>query len=390
MPSFHSGHLRVFCHVLFDAAAKIDETEINEREIIIIAPWISDITISTSGWSESAIKSSFSPYSRGRIESLSDVLGLLVKIGYKVTVVTLSTVGKWLPKKLDFVQAKRERQFMEKLQKLGVNCRRRNNLHMKYLYTPFSIFSGSINFTFNGLSGRNQEGSSFFVKSIHSQEYNQRKKRIDSVLVGAQNYFSSDIPITDYKIAKFPNFPKSKIPETSFEGFENYPPLSDNLYPKMIPAGYIPQGNIGNLIGEKEISSMKAQCLQVIVRVANWSTELFSHKLKRGFTKNEIYSDVIGNMETDSGAEKVPEIYVIRNLLLPNDKIQEKYIMVRLGISDDEQRWKEWRYSTTKLFDGLEYISDKISNDIGLTDKDARIIEELTKFCDEEIMLELI
>ena len=92
MPSFHSGHLRVFCHVLFDAAAKIDETEINEREIIIISPWISDITISTSGWSESAIKSSFSPYSRGRIESLSDVLGLLVKIGYKVTVVTLSTV----------------------------------------------------------------------------------------------------------------------------------------------------------------------------------------------------------------------------------------------------------------------------------------------------------
>jgi len=135
---------------------------------------------------------------------------------------------------------------------------------------------------------------------------------------------------------------------------------------------------------------MKAQCLQVIVRVANWSTELFSHKLKRGFTKNEIYSDVIGNMETDSEAEKVPEIYVIRNQLLPNDKNQEKYIMVRLGISDDEQRWKEWRYSTTKLFDGLEYISDKISNDIELTDKDARIIEELTKICDEEIMLELI
>ena len=95
-------------------------------------------------------------------------------------------------------------------------------------------------------------------------------------------------------------------------------------------------------------------------------------------------------MKTESEAEKVPEIYVIRNLLLPNDKIQEKHIMVRLGISNDEQRWKEWRYSTTKLFDGLEYISDKISNDIGLTDKDARIIEELTKFCDEEIMLELI
>ncbi len=205
MPSFHSGHLRVFCHVLFEAAARIDETEINEREIIIISPWISDITISTSGWSESAIKSSFSPFSAGKIESLSDVLGLLVKIGYKVTIVTLSTVGKWLPKKkkLDIGQTKRERQFMEKLEKLGINCRRRNNLHMKYLYTPFSIFSGSINFTFNGLSGRNQEGSSFFVKSIHSQEYNQRKKNIDSVLIGAQNYFSSDIPITDYKITKF-------------------------------------------------------------------------------------------------------------------------------------------------------------------------------------------
>lgn len=390
MPSFHSGHLRVFCHVLFEAAARIDETEINEREIIIISPWISDITISTSGWSESAIKSSFSPFSGGKIESLSDVLGLLVKIGYKVTVVTLSTVGKWLPKKLDIGQTKRERQFMEKLEKLGINCRRRNNLHMKYLYTPFSIFSGSINFTFNGLSGRNQEGSSFFVKSIHSQEYNQRKKNIDSVLIGAQNYFSSDIPITDYKITKFPNFPKSKIPETSFEGFENYPPFSDNLYPKMIPSGYIPQGNIGDLIGKKEISSMKAQCLQMMVRVANWSIELFSHETKRGLTKNQIYKDVNGNIITDSEAEKVPHINVIRNLLLSSDEIQEKYIMFRLGISNDEQRWKEWRYSTTKLFDGIEYISDKISNEIELTGKDARIIEELTKICDEEIILELI
>ncbi len=49
---------------------------------------------------------------------------------------------------------------------------------------------------------------------------------------------------------------------------------------------------------------MKAQCLQMMVRVANWSIELFSHETKRGLTKNQIYKDVNGNIITDSEAEK--------------------------------------------------------------------------------------
>jgi hypothetical protein len=121
MPIFISGHFRLFWHVLFDAAARYEETEESDREIIIMSPWISDVTTANSGWSETALVSAFDPHGGGNIESLSDVLERLVKIGYDVKVVTLSTVGKWLPKAIDR-NLDNERVFMEKINKAGVEC----------------------------------------------------------------------------------------------------------------------------------------------------------------------------------------------------------------------------------------------------------------------------
>ena len=73
----------------FQLADRIDTLPDENREIIVISPWISDVTTSVSGWSDSTIASAFNIDS-GNIESLSDVLGELVKRGYNVTVMTLS------------------------------------------------------------------------------------------------------------------------------------------------------------------------------------------------------------------------------------------------------------------------------------------------------------
>ena len=52
MPVFHAGHFRVFWHVLMDAAFRADQAP-DDSEVIIISPWISDVTTSKSGWSDS-------------------------------------------------------------------------------------------------------------------------------------------------------------------------------------------------------------------------------------------------------------------------------------------------------------------------------------------------
>ena len=150
MPVFHSGHFRVFWDALLDAASRIDDAPANDKKIVIISPWISDVTTSRSGWSDVAIASAFG-IDTGNIESLSDILGKLVERGYEVTVVTLSTIGKWLPK-IRNKNLELESNFMNKVSSKGVTCLLRNNLHMKYVKTPFSVFAGSINISFNGLS----------------------------------------------------------------------------------------------------------------------------------------------------------------------------------------------------------------------------------------------
>ena len=71
MPIFHSGHFRVFWDVLLDAADRYDF--LPEIRNYIISPWISDVTTSRSGWSDTSIASAFN-IDTGNIESLSDIL----------------------------------------------------------------------------------------------------------------------------------------------------------------------------------------------------------------------------------------------------------------------------------------------------------------------------
>ena len=104
---------------------------LQDKEIVLVSPWISDVTTAHSGWSDTCLASAFGIDS-GSLESLSHILGILVEKGFEVKVVTLSTVGKWLPKAVN-KHLDNERRFMEQIRDKGVQCFLRNNLHMKYV-----------------------------------------------------------------------------------------------------------------------------------------------------------------------------------------------------------------------------------------------------------------
>ena len=377
MPTFVSGHFRVFWHVLFDAAARFEETDEEDREIIIISPWISDVTTSNSGWSETAIVSAFDPHGEGNIESLSDVLGRLVKIGYNVKVVTLSTVGKWLPKRID-KNLDKEIKFMEKIDKLGIECFVRNNVHMKVIKTPFSIFSGSVNFSFNGLSGRNQESATYFVKSIHTQDYSQSKQHSGTTVIGAKDYFRDEIPITEWNHPEFKAFPDSVKPNlvgkgASYDNDENPHQLS----------GYVNLGQIGDDIGENEKLSMIAHVSQLILRMGIWVIRLISDDTLEGRTRDDIEQIILSEIDnTPDDRERLPDLNSMKGLVLPDNHENKNYILTRLGHKDDEEIWTIWSHRVRKVFEGLYDLSDKIHNESVLTKEDAETIERITEIFD--------
>jgi hypothetical protein len=384
MPAFDSGHVRIFWHILFEAAARFDEN-LEDRKIVIISPWISDITTYNSGWSDSAISSAFKRESGGNFESLSDVLAKLQRIGYEITVCTLSTTGKWLPKAKNR-HLRRERDFMKKCRNNGINCLIRNNVHKKHIKTPFATISGSLNFSFNGLTGRTQETASYFVKSVHEQDYRQRKNLIHNSLDGARDYDSNIAYIADWKCDAFTNY-SSAIPISKKLVSKKipYPSVSNDEYPEMTPKDYITPGNIGTEIGEKEKNSMKAQILNLIQRTATWALYLISDETLEGMTRDEILSKFMpispDDEFSDNDVEKIPDIGEIRKLLLSNDENMQNHIKSRLGVISNG--WSEWKERTENLINGLEQISTIFANEIQLTKEHADLISELTYLFDE-------
>ena len=365
MAVFHSGHFRVFWDALLDAASRIDDAPANDKKIVIISPWISDVTTSRSGWSDAAIASAFG-IDTGNIESLSDILGKLVERGYEVTIVTLSTIGKWLPKAIN-KNLELESNFMNKVSSKGVTCLLRNNLHMKYVKTPFSVFAGSINISFNGLSGRNQEAASLFFADTNSQDFRQRKDAIENTLVGAKDYFSPRIPISNWTPPVFTAASKSGISNRYAGGNIGiiYPELGDDYAP-MVADGFLPVGRVlGNADTPDKLLSIKAQFGTLIVSVAIRTIELLVDETVNGFSDEEIINQLYDgnppNQNDPDEPESLPSITAMRDLLLPQDANLQNYISSRLGLSGNPDVFNTWKENASKLIDGMELISGKLS-----------------------------
>jgi hypothetical protein len=184
MPIFHSGQSRLLWHALFESGIRMNEVDENLREITLISPWITDLTSSRSGWSFSAITAALGE-SVGGLESLSDILISLVQKGYRVKVATLSTTGKWLRKKVDS-KLDEEVRMMKKLSRNGVECFLGENIHMKYLSTPFCVLSGSLNLSFNGIHGRNQENTHLTFQN--NRDYPAILQGIDRIIEQSRPY----------------------------------------------------------------------------------------------------------------------------------------------------------------------------------------------------------
>ena len=377
MPVFHSGHFRVFWNVLMDAAFRSDQVG-DDSEVTIVSPWISDVMTSESGWSDSALSSAFGTHG-GNIESLSDVLGNLVSLGYKVTVVTLSTTGKWLPKSRN-AHHDNERRFLEKVSRRGVSCLVRNDVHMKYIATPFSLMDGSINISFNGLSGRNHESANLYFREDQEQDYLQRRARISAVLVGAKDYFSSRVPITDWVPPQFHASPGAAAPDLSTQPDLSFPAVSDEEYPRMAPADFSTVGS-AQIGGRPEIVlSLKAQCSQLLHWTGVWALELLSNETVEGLDHASVHSSIVG---PDADGELSPSPSAIRERLLSDqDQNAQHSVRTRLGLLDEDVLWQQWRGLAGDLVGGLEYLSDRIANGEEPTDDDFETLSRLNSLYD--------
>jgi hypothetical protein len=387
MPSFHSGHFRIFWDILFDAADRYHE-DLEDKEIVIISPWISDVTTAHSGWSDTALASAFEIDS-GNIESLSFLLGELVQRGFTVKILTLSTVGKWLPKAVN-KHLDNEQRFMKQVNEKGVRCFLRNNLHMKYVKTPFSIFCGSVNISFNGLSGRNQEAASLFYHDIHDQEYRQRLDSITSTFVGAKDYFSPRIPITDYIPPKFSiNMGETAITVDYQAGpiTPRYSELNDG-YPMDVAEGFIPQGRInGTLDTEEKQKSFVIQLATLTIGVATRSIEIVADETIDGYKMEQLTDKIFENTDLVEGAdesESLPTVKQIRELLLPDAQNHRKYVQRKLGLEDENEAFDEWTENAGQICSHMEYLTQKVEAGLTkITVADITMLTDLTHKLDD-------
>ena len=76
--------------------------------------------------------------------------------------------------------------MFEQLKKAGIECRLADNVHMKYLATPFCVLSGSLNFSYNGVHGRTQEATNHFL--VGTSDYNLSRRGISNLLASSYIY----------------------------------------------------------------------------------------------------------------------------------------------------------------------------------------------------------
>ena len=102
---------------------------------------------------------------------------------------------------------------------------------------------GSINISFNGLSGRNHESANLYFREDQEQDYLQRRARISAVLVGAKDYFSSRVPITDWvppsstppRALQRPTFPPSPTCHSQRSATRSTPEWPPRTSPRSAP-----------------------------------------------------------------------------------------------------------------------------------------------------------
>ena len=195
MGAVDSGHIQTLWTLLHLARSK--KNLVGEDKLVaMVSPWHHNARRDSDGWAGSTLESIYQS-STSSLYDLATVLGELAKSveegggGFDVVMLTLSQDGKHL-KKSDDPNLKREVEFFETLHQKGVRCFLVDNMHHKYVRTPFHLAWGSVNLSKNGLFGHTLDNLTV-VREEGEQLYRQHDNIIQGLLNTARPYFDTPV-----------------------------------------------------------------------------------------------------------------------------------------------------------------------------------------------------
>ena len=386
MPVFASGHFRIIWGLLFEAAHRYDDN-LEDKEITLISPWFTDVTTAQSGWSEECMSAAFQQMHN--LESLSQVLRQLVKIGYDVKVLTAAGEHKWLEKSED-AYLEREVIFMEKLSRpvdltgRSVQCFRRGGLHKKFVKTPFGIMGGSTNTTMNGLAGRILDASTLFFKEYDEDNYGDVARQCISEFRGARAYGDESVPITDYR-APFDQLARNAEVEVDLSSVAPPVLITEELrmnvdeMPPEVPSGYVPPGWLQAAPRDDvETKSFFGQLATLTNSTAEYTIATLSHEAKEGYRSAEISEKIYPRGDDDSEDDDcslLASLEALSEILLPTSERSTNFVKQQVENNTD-YNYTVWHSIVSELLSGIATLSG-LSEDSEISTENVATINRL-------------
>ena len=157
--------------------------KIENGRVTLISPWISDVHYESYAL-PLPIRDEVSSEIGRNLNSLSSVLIALAKSDVEVTLITHSLRGAW-KREWNQKSKDRERTFLSKLKREGIQILTHDHNHAKLISTPLGTLSGSANITENGFY-KNQESMELTLANASS--FSQSVGVIEDILAQAIIY----------------------------------------------------------------------------------------------------------------------------------------------------------------------------------------------------------
>jgi len=189
MTSFNFGHSKLFWEEILYSIETFDNLKEHERSISFVSPWIRDLSLSSSNMSSDEWAEALGMPGK-TFSNLSDVLIALSIMGFKVTILTLDSEDKALPKQDRNHLAKEER-FVKKITSVStgsnISVMKKFGIHNKLYCFPWSVLIGSANMTHRGMLG-NSESLELISKEDNQKDYLDCLINLTSLLNGSVDY----------------------------------------------------------------------------------------------------------------------------------------------------------------------------------------------------------
>ncbi len=192
MPNVSLGNGRLSWWLILESArrARANLIPVEERQIILITPWIRDVPVDHAMWSPTSISAALGKDS-SEIELLSDVLvAMSTTLKFKIQICIRDEIGRTVPRRQS-TRVDQEYSMLRKLQDKGVQALKIHRSHKKMLITPVGATTGSMNFTYAG-TRINRENNHFYFKSQEPEDYQATVNNAGREIEGAIPYFDNE------------------------------------------------------------------------------------------------------------------------------------------------------------------------------------------------------